>query len=383
MSRVITTCALLSLTAAALAAAGCRTNPVSGGIQLSRVSASDELALGNKDHPAVIFMYDGQYHDPELTRYLGTIVRRLQQCSHRPDLPVDFAILNTSVINAFALPGHVYVTRGFLARIDSEGEFAAVMGHELALVAAGHSARRLSRNVLSSVVTNPADSLTGTSAAAQVVLGAGQVGVSLLGPSYSREQEIQADRVGAYYMALAGWDPRQAIVTQQLLGSISKRSGSVMDRYLYTHPPTLERVAEIGAVIQEKHLRSYVQGDGVYAGRWTRHLAGLREVDRAFGPYDRGVKALAEKQYAQALAAAEESLRMRSDQAPPHRLKGDALLGLGRTAEAKAAYGEALRLDPRYVFAHVGLAKAYDAEGDKAAVQREVQEINRQLPGAL
>ena len=382
MLRVLRACALLGLAAAALAAPGCSLNPVSHGIQFSRVSPSDELALGDKWHPAIIAMYDGEYHDADLTRYLGSIVLRLQADSHRPDLPVDFTILNTSAIGAFALPGHAYATRGLLARINNETEFAAVMAHELAHVAAGAAARRLSQPMPAQQQADVAGTLTGASAAAQFVLSAGRAGVSLLGPPYSREQELQADRVGAYYMALAGWDPRQAIVTQQVLDSLRKRRGSVMDAYTSTAPPTLDRMAAIGAIIKDKGLLRYVQGDGIFAGRWIGHLAQLREVDKTFGPYDRGMAALGEGDCAHALAAADEALLMRVDQAPPYRLLGDALLGLGYPEEASAAYAEALDLDSRYVLAHVGLAVAYDVLGDTAAAQDEVAEINRQLPGA-
>ena len=383
MLRTLRTWAFLILGAAALAAAGCTTNPASGDTEFNLYAPSDEIALGNRDHPSIIYMYDGEYHDPELVRYLGSIVMRIQQDSHRPDMPMDFTIVNSSVINAFAIPAHVYATRGFLARLQNEAQFAAVMGHELTHVAAGHSARRLSQNMVVGLVSDLANSVVGTTTIAQAALGASQLGVSLMGLSYSREQETQADRVGTYYMALAGYDPNQAVAMQHLLESLSQHSGNILDRYLSTHPRTSDRVGQIESVIKEKHLERYVQGDGIYTERWNRHLAHLQEVDKTFGPYDKGTKALAQKQYADALAAADEALHMQSDQAPFYRLKGDALLGLGRTAEAKAAYNHALKLDPRYVFAHLGLANAYNAEGDKAAVQNEVAQINRLLPGAI
>jgi predicted Zn-dependent protease len=134
--------AALCLVAAALwtACIGCRTSPVTGGLEFNIVSAAEEQSMGDQLHPDIIFMYDGEYLDPELKRYLGTIVQRLGWCTHRPEMHPDFTLVNSSVINAFAIPGHVYATRGFVARIQNEGQFAAVMGHELAHVAAGHSA---------------------------------------------------------------------------------------------------------------------------------------------------------------------------------------------------------------------------------------------------
>ena len=92
--------------------------------------------MGNAYHPDIVFMYDGEYIDPELKQYLGSIVVRLNEVSHRSEMSVDFTVLNTSMINAFAIPGHVYATRGFLAELQNEAQFAAVMGHELAHVEA-------------------------------------------------------------------------------------------------------------------------------------------------------------------------------------------------------------------------------------------------------
>jgi predicted Zn-dependent protease len=377
--------ALVAALALLAAGAGCRTNPVTGGSELNLISPQKELALGHQNHPDIVFMYDGEYYDPDLNRYLGTIVWRLHRDSHRPEMPTEFTMLNTSVLNAFATPGHVYATRGFLARLENEAQFAAVMGHELAHVTAGHSAKQLSNALVTGLVVNLADTAAGESLGGRVAVGLGQASVTLLGLSYSREQEIQADRVGTYYMALGGWDPRQAVAMQQLLVSLGKRKETVLDRYLATHPPSANRVREIEAVIQEKNLASarYVQGDGVYADRWGRHVARLREVDRAFVPHDRGQKLLANKDYAGALAAAEEALAIRDDQAQFHRLRGDALLRLGRTADAKAAYQVALARDARYVPANVGLGLTLLEEGRYEAAQTQFAIAVHGYPSSL
>ncbi|KPK59009.1 MAG: hypothetical protein AMK73_08880 [Planctomycetes bacterium SM23_32] len=366
-----------------LVAAGCRVNPVTGRPELVLITQTRELAMGHQAHPNVIFMYDGEYHDPELNGYLGTIVMRLHAASHRPEMPMEFTMLNTSVVNAFATPGHVYATRGFLARLDNEAQFAAVMGHELAHVAAGHSAKQLSTSLLTGLALGVADYAAGDTLAGRVAVGAGQASVALLGLSYSREQERQADRVGAYYMALGGWDPRQAIEVQQMLGELAGDREGVLDRYLSTHPPAANRVGEIEDLIAEKGLlgRRYVQGDGVYAARWERRLKRLKDVNRAFEPYDRGTKLLAASNFAQALAAADEAIGLRDDQAPFHRLKGDALRRLNRLGEAKAAYGRALALDRRYVPGNVGLGMVLLMEGRHGDAEGQFLTAVRGYPG--
>ena len=350
----------LALVAVLCAATGCRTNAVTGQRELMFVSSQRELALGNEAHPNIIFMYDGEYHDPDLNRYLGTIVERLHAASHRPGLPMDFTMVNTSIVNAFAIPGHVYATRGFLARLDNEAQFAAVMGHELAHVAAGHSARQLTRGMVTNLLFDAADFAAEDSRLGALAVGAGRAGAVLFGLSYSREQERQADRVGTYYMALAGWDPREAISMQKLLASLSSDKGSLLDRYLSTHPDYQNRVAEIESVIEQKDIgRRYVQGDGIFAARWKRRLSRLREVNAAFAPYDRGRKLLAKGKASEALSAAREAIGMRTDQAPFWALKGDAHYVLGQLDDARKAYRKSLDQDPRYVLANIGLARVH------------------------
>jgi len=377
-------CLLLGALVLALAA-GCRTNPVTGGRELVLVGAADELSMGDSYHPTIIFMYDGEYQDPELKRYLGTIVRRLHHGSHRRQMRTDFTVLNTSVVNAFAIPGHVYATRGFLARLDNEAQFASVMGHELAHVAAGHSAKQMTNQALAALGLGLVQGVLGDSLAAQGAAVAGQASIVLLGFSYSREQERQADRVGTYYLALAGWDPRQSISVQRLLHSLDEgKDEGILDRYLTTHPPTENRISEIEGVIRDKGLdpSPYLQGDGVYAARWNRRLASLRRLGEAYGAYDEGNKHLAAKRYTPALGAGDRAVAMAADQAPFHRLRGDALLGLRRLGEARDAYGRSLRLDPRYVPANIGLGQVALAERDYREAERQFAVAAHGYPGS-
>jgi len=364
--------------AVCLFALGCRTNPVTGESEMIFITTENELALGDNYHPNIVFMYDGEYLDPQLKLYLGTIVSRLHATSHRRDMRMDFTVLNTTMYNAFAIPGHVYCTRGFLAQLRNEAQFAAVMGHEIAHVTSMHAARQMTRQVLMMAGLAVVQGSSGNSDGSSLAALAGEVSLALLGLHYSREQEHQADRVGTYYMALAGWDPRQAIEMQKLLASLSKHQMSTTDKYLSTHPPAPERIAEVKAVIQEKALlqKSYVQGDGVFRERWDRWMAKVRQVNKAYKPYDRGSQLAYKGEHAEALKAAEEALRGRTDQAPFHRLKGDALLQLDRLGEARAAYHASLAVDPRYVPANVGL-------GQLALKQNNFGEAERQFAIAV
>lgn len=363
---------------------GCKVNPVTGKKEFSLVSETSELQMGHGYHPDIIFMYDGEYQDPELKQYLGTIVTRLHKVSHRSAMPVDFTVLNTSMINAFATPGHVYATRGFLTELKNEAQFAAVMGHELAHVAAGHSASRMSTQILTAVGLGVMSSGLGESDSGGMMQLGAQLGVTLLGLSYSRKQEHQADRVGTYYMALAGWDPNQSIAMQELLGSFHKNKPSFLDKYLSTHPPMDERIADIRSVISEKDLPNagLVQGDGVFADRWQRRLNGLRQKKQAFEHYDRAMGLFNEKKYEEAIRAAVEAAKLAPEQAPFYRLQGDALHRIEKLDLAKRVYGEALKRDPRYVPANIGLGWMALEQGNHEEAEKQFAVADHGYPGS-
>ncbi|HOC24954.1 MAG TPA: M48 family metalloprotease, partial [bacterium] len=116
----------------------CAVNPVTGKRQLMLLSEGDEVALGQQTDAEVISTY-GLYDNTALTSYVNTIGQKMAKISHRPNLAYSFKVLDTDVVNAFAVPGgYIYVTRGILAYLNDEAELAGVLGHELGHVAARH-----------------------------------------------------------------------------------------------------------------------------------------------------------------------------------------------------------------------------------------------------
>lgn len=360
----------------------CQTNPVTGEDEFVLVSQEQAWQMGDQSHPNIVQTYDGEYNDKELQQYLGSIVQRLHSVSHVRTMPVDFSILNTSVVNAFALPGHVYATRGFLAELDNEAQFAAVMGHELAHVAAGHVQKRMTNQLLTSLTLSAASGVMGNSSGANTAMSLAQAGSTLLQLQYSREQERQADRVGTYYMARAGWNPQEAISMQELLHSMNESEQTVLDKYLSTHPPEQNRIQNIREVISQKDLASAktVEADGVFKGRWDKRLAELRKVDKAYKDYDKGQEQLSKKNYKAALQSAEKALNQRSDQAQFYCLKGDALLGLGKLDESRAAYQKAAQKYPNYAHAQTGLGMVALQQEKYGNAEEYFAEANKTFP---
>src|SRR5262249_39748248 len=182
--------ALAAVTLTSLSLSACETNPATGKQSFTGlVSPKEEIELTKEEHPKIIAQY-GEYQDPQLQRYIEDLGEKLAAHSERTDLPWKFTILDTSDVNAFALPGgYIYVNRGLLSLASSEAEVASVLSHETGHVNARHSAQRQGQATIAGIGAALASILTGSSAVGQLanVVGTGYI------QSYSREQELEAD----------------------------------------------------------------------------------------------------------------------------------------------------------------------------------------------
>ena len=285
--------ALLTLT-------GCAANPVTGDQDLVLMSEEQELALGRRTHAQVLEQY-GEYHDPELKAYVGRVGERIARRSHRGGLIYRFTLLDTPEVNAFALPGgYIYLTRGLLALLDSEAELAAVLGHEIGHVTARHSVRRHTGQVISGV-------LGAVIAAKSGVRGAGDA-ANLVGTAvvrgYGREHELEADRLGAEYLARSGYDPQAMIQVIRILkgqeaferrrAKEEGREPAVHHGLFATHPDNDTRLQKTVAAAQRhrsadavridrtaflKRLDGLVWGDSEAQGIRRGHAFYHRDLD--------------------------------------------------------------------------------------------------------
>ena len=192
-------------------------NPVTGESEFSVMSESDEVDEGRKAHQQVLQEY-GVYDNPKLQSYVNTLGQKLAAESHRNHLQWHFTVLDSPEINAFALPGgYVYVTRGIMAYMESEADLAGVVGHEIGHVTARHGAQRATSQQKAGVGIFAA-SVLGAVLESQGVSGAGRLASDLsqtvaagLIASYGREQELQADGLGAEYLARTHYNPRNMV----------------------------------------------------------------------------------------------------------------------------------------------------------------------------
>lgn len=231
-----------------LALSGCTVNPATGQQSFTVfMSPEREVEVGREEHPKIVRKFGGVYGDPEVARYVSSVGELLARTSELPNLRFTFTVLNTPIVNAFAIPGgYVYITRGLLALADNEAELAGVLAHEIGHVAARHSAQRYSQ----AMAANIGLIFLGVLAKTPELNRIAGLGVNLYLSSYSREQEFEADKLSLRYLNRAGFS---GAALAAFLGKLQAHDAlqahltgkEGMDpsmSLLATHPRTAERL---------------------------------------------------------------------------------------------------------------------------------------------
>ncbi len=269
--------------------AGCAsvTNPVTGQREFSAMDEKGEIAAGRKGNAQVLEEYS-VYADTRVQAYVNELGQRLARQSHRSDLEWHFTVLDTTEVNAFALPGgYVYVTRGLMAYMESEADLAGVIGHEIGHVTARHGAQRATRQqtaglgVLAATLLGAVLEARGVSGATDMASNLSQGVAAGIIASYSREQETQADQLGAEYLARNHYDPKRMIDVIRMLKSQEQyaldtaraegRSAPSGGGWLASHPSNDKRLSDI--VKFAAHYKGNYGDDG--RPRYLRAIEGL------------------------------------------------------------------------------------------------------------
>ena len=265
---------------------GCATNPVSGKDEFVLMSEEQEIALGRQENPKIIAEY-GQYDDPQLQTYVQSIGRELASKSHRRGLVYRFTVLDSTDVNAFALPGgYIYITRGLLGYLNSEAQLAAVLGHEIGHVTARHSVRQYTANAAAGLGYTIGAILVPELRNQQAQDLYNVVSTAMV-RGYGREHELEADRLGAEYLARDGYDPTAMIDVIRVLKAqesfdkqLAKEEGREPHSYhglFATHPDNDTRLQQVVAEARALKGTPTPRGDG--RDVFLRHTEGL-----VFGP---------------------------------------------------------------------------------------------------
>jgi len=245
------TARLLAATLAAVLVASCATNPVTGNQDVVLMSEAQEVQMGRDEHPKILQQY-GRYDDEALQAYVSQVGQRIAAVSQRPQLQYTFTVLDSAEVNAFALPGgYVYITRGIMAYLNSEAELVAVLGHEVGHVTARHAVRQQTGATAAGVGATVIGILTGSGDLANVANMAGSALVS----GYGRDMELEADDLGAQYLARLGYDPDAMIDVVRLLKNqesfeiqqarAENRKPHIYHGVFATHPDNDTRLHEV------------------------------------------------------------------------------------------------------------------------------------------
>ena len=335
--------------------AGCAVNPVTGEREFSLVGEEWELQVGEEHYTPLRQMEGGDYAlEPELVEYVQGVGQRLAEEADR-DLPYEFTVLNSSVPNAWALPGgKIAINRGLLTEMDSEAELASVLGHEIVHAAARHGAQRQSQQVLLQGAVLASGVAVGIATDRQeyaaVALLAGGLGAQLISQKYSRDAEREADRFGMVYMHRAGYNPEAAVDLQETFVRLSEgRGGSGFAQGLFaSHPPSEERVENNRRTLEE------LGAEGEWGREeYRRRIETIKDLEPAYEAHDSGRRALREGNVEQAREQARKALDMESGEAIFHALLGDSFAMEGRMEEAETAYSDALERDDSWFYHHL------------------------------
>jgi predicted Zn-dependent protease len=229
----------------ALLMSKCATNPVTGKKDFVLMTEAQEIQMGKEYDPQIVAQY-GVYQDQSIQKFIEEKGQEMARISHRPNLGYEFKVMDSPVINAFAVPGgYVYFTRGILAHFNNEAEFAGVLGHEIGHVTARHSVKQQSKaqvaqvGLMAGMIISPEF---------QQMAGLAQGGLQLLSLKNGRDDESQSDELGVEYSTRIHYDANNMADFFKTLSRMSAESGQSIPTFLSTHPDPANRYENVKAL---------------------------------------------------------------------------------------------------------------------------------------
>ena len=224
-------------------------NPVTGEDQYIALTPSQEIALGLQAIPEMTQMHGGEYRDQDLQDYVDEVGFRIvdNSAARETEWDFEFTLLHDpKTVNAFALPGGpMFITKALYDRLETEGQLAGVLGHEIGHVVARHSAQRIAKANLSQGLIEAVVVASGDARSAQLAQMVGQ----MVNMKYGREDELQSDLLGVQFMVEAGYDPRALIAVMAILEDAS--GGAAPPEFMSTHPNPGNRAERIEEAINQ------------------------------------------------------------------------------------------------------------------------------------
>lgn len=251
----------------------CAKNPVTGKQDFMLMTQGQEVAMGQQSDPEITSFF-GLYEDPTLQKFISEKGQLMAGVSHRKDLKYDFKIVDSPVINAFAVPGgYVYFTRGIMAHFNNEAEFAGVLGHEIGHITARHSAKQYSKSMVAQIGLVAGSALSPTFAQYAHLA---QQGVGILFLKFGRDDESQSDRLGVEYSTKIGYDAKEMAGFFSTLSRMRDLSGGEeVPTFLSTHPDPADREQKVSKQASEWQKKVNVTDLKVSRNNYLKMIDGL------------------------------------------------------------------------------------------------------------
>ncbi|MBL83282.1 MAG: peptidase M48, partial [Marinobacter sp.] len=269
--------------------------------------------------------------------------QKLAKVSDRPDLPYEFVVLNSSVPNAWALPGgKIAINRGLLMELEDEAQLASVLGHEIVHAAARHSVQRMQQGMLISAGVAGLGFALSDNEWAGLIMGGAAMGAQLALAQYSQGDELESDHYGIRYMKAAGYDPQAAVELQEVFVRLSEgRDTSFIEGMFATHPPSQKRVRENQELVNKIGAGGY-RGEETYENK----LSFLRSRQPAYDAYDEVMKLASNDKLDEALAKVNEAIKVEPEEAAFYSLRGRIYRAKENLDKAAADFDKATSLYP-------------------------------------
>lgn len=251
----------------------CAVNPVTGKKQIVLMSEEQEIAMGKSADPEIIAQY-GLYENKSLQEFINQKGKEMAAISHRPNLNYEFKIVDSEILNAFAVPGgYVYFTRGIMAHFNNEAEFAGVLGHEIGHITARHSVAQQTKSVLGQV------GLIGSMILVPQVADFAEPlsqGLGLLFLKFGRDAERQSDELGVEYSSKIGYDAKEmASFFNTLERKTAGTEGAELPDFLSTHPNPGERNITVNNLSVEWKKKLNLNNANINRDSYLRRIEGL------------------------------------------------------------------------------------------------------------
>lgn len=310
------------------------------------ISTEKEIELGKLYLPSALDESEGLYPDEEVQQYIQKIGNKLAGKANR-QMPYKFYLVNSGVVNAFALPGGpVVITRGILLTLENEDELAGIIGHEIGHIERRHHAKFVEKQLAISFILQIGSLLLPQNLTGEVLFQLGKISAGLLSLKFSRDQEREADESSLNLLLKAGYSPEGML---KVFERFKKMEKAKPPEWLSTHPLPESRIKEW----QEK--LELLKPSGAFikdTPSFNRIKQKLLATQPSFAEFERGKKALNEKDYEKAKEHFQKALELNANNVPAYLYLARLYLREKNYLNARDQAFNALKLNPELFSAH-------------------------------